>query len=359
MRRLHFALLSLVLVLVAQPLFATTYYVTPPLANPCTSAKGGFEVFPSIQYAVTHVPEGSTINICPGTYYEQVTISQPLTLRGVSYGNSSKAVIVVPPGGLTTTPSLFAGTVAAQVEVTAEDVNITDITVDGTASSSNCPSDIIYVGIFYSSGSSGTVNEVETRYQNCFFVPTGIGILAENGELGRSVTIENSNIHDYSADGIFAYGADGADYTVSIKNNYVYGSEGNVSIGQLASAGDVSDNTVTGAETGIYVDADVVVSDNTVTNSTSVGIDVEAKATVTSNRISNSEGGIGLSTGGATIKDNTIQSSTGVGIEFGCYTNTVSGNTINGAATGINDVPTAFNGVNTFHNVSTVRTSGC
>jgi hypothetical protein len=165
MSRLHFALMSLVLGLTAQPLFATTYYVAPPLANPCTSAKGGFEVFPSIQYAVTHVPEGSTINICPGTYYEQVTISQPLTLQGISgNNNSSQVIIAMPPDGLTTTSSLKFGTIAAQVEVTKGPVNITGVTVDGTASSSNCPNGF-YVGIFYSgdtnadaSGASGVVN---------------------------------------------------------------------------------------------------------------------------------------------------------------------------------------------------------
>jgi len=49
MRRLHFALLSLVLVLAAQPLFATTYYVSPnPLSPPCSNEKGAFFVFCSV-----------------------------------------------------------------------------------------------------------------------------------------------------------------------------------------------------------------------------------------------------------------------------------------------------------------------
>jgi hypothetical protein len=410
MRRLHFALLSLVLVLAAQPLFATTYYVsTNPLPVPCTSEKGGFVIFPSIQYAVTHVPEGSAINICPGTYSEQVTISKALTLQGVSYNNSSQVIIAIPPGGLTTTSSLYFGTVAAQVEVTAEAVNITGITVDGTASSSNCPGvstgnySLPYVGILFSSGSSGTVNQVETRYQTCNLPSQynlyGVGILAENGSRSsRSVTIENSNIHDYSLFGIFAYSNQTpSSLTASIKSNYVYYPvSATIDIGLAGAAGNVSDNTVTGTfgyslygigsgplpvtgpDVGIAVGdgvVGVVVDSNTVTNT---GIGVGDAATVTSNHISNGYGAGGVSAGitlggsGATIKDNIIQNNgygTAIdttGIAFNCNKgNTVSGNTINGATTGLSNVPAGFTGVNYFHNVGTVSaylppyTGGC
>jgi hypothetical protein len=374
MRRLHFALLSLVLVLAAQPLFATTYYVStnqPPV--PCASEKSGWVVFPSIQYAVTHVPEGATINICPGTYSEQVTISRPLTLQGVSYGNSSHVVIAM-PGALTTTPSLLFGTVAAQVEVTAGPVNVTGITVDGTASSSNCPSGW-YVGIFYSSGSSGTVNGVQARYQNCNFV-NGVGILAENGhDPSKSVTIKNSYIHDNGEDGLAAYGAS---LTASMEHNDV--EDEVVAIFQQAADGSVSGNTVINASTaGIVVYAGVV-SDNTVggvsiltagggtiTYTDDDGIDVYGASTVTSNHISNSTYyGIRLLTGGATITSNIITSNGlnegglefPVGIGFGCFTNTVSGNAINGTATGIEFVPAAFKGVNAFYSVPTINYEG-
>jgi hypothetical protein len=379
MRRLHFALLSLVLVLAAQPLLATTYYVTPPLGYPCTSEKGGFVVFPSIQYAVTHVPKDSTINICSGTYYEQVTISQPLTLRGVSYNNSSQVIIAMPPGALTTTPSLLFGTVAAQVEVTAEAVNITGITLDGTASSSNCPS-VDTVGIFYSSGSSGTVNGVQARYQNCGFAIStfrGVGILAEGQGSSHSITIKNSYIHDNGECGIAAYGAS---LTASMEDNDV--EDDTEAIVQQAADGSVSGNTVIASSAGILVYAGVV-SDNTVGGVNAVtpgggtityteddGIDVYAAATVMSNHISNSScRGIRLLTGGATVTSNIITSNNlintcygvpeaPVGIDFGCYTNTVSGNTINGTATGIELVPTTFKGVNAFYSVPTINYEG-
>jgi hypothetical protein len=109
MRRLHFALLFFVLVLAAQSQ-AEVYYVQSGGGiglPPCTSLKGGYFIFPSIQYAVNHVPAGATINVCPGTYYEQVTISQPLTLKAVTFNNSPQVVIAVPSDGLAPTSSLF------------------------------------------------------------------------------------------------------------------------------------------------------------------------------------------------------------------------------------------------------------
>ena len=79
MRRVPFVLLFLVLVIGAQPLVAVTYYVTHQPTLLCTNNKTGYSIFLTIQDAVTQVPAGSAINVCPGTYAEQVIISQPLT----------------------------------------------------------------------------------------------------------------------------------------------------------------------------------------------------------------------------------------------------------------------------------------
>jgi len=71
--------------------------------------------------------------VCLRTYAEQVVISKGLTLKGISYSNSSQAVIAAPSRVLATTSSLsVGGTVAAQVEVTAGPVNITKIKVLGS-----------------------------------------------------------------------------------------------------------------------------------------------------------------------------------------------------------------------------------
>jgi hypothetical protein len=380
---MHFALLLLVLVPGAQPLVAVTYYVTHSPTLLCTNNKSDYSIFITIQDAVNQVPAGSTINVCPGTYAEQVVISQPLTLRGVSYnnssGNSSQAVIAMPDTGLTTTTSINFGTVAAQVQVTAGPVKLSNITVDGTPLVSTCPGNVTFA-IYYSSGSSGTVSEVGVRNQKC----DGIGIGAENGSgATESVAIESNNISPGAYMGIFACSEESpSTLTVSIKSNYVGDGEfgivpycnvaGSVSSNVVSWAGTgiyagspsttVSGNTVMGlaGEIGIEVDGGTEISDNTI-NGGDYGVYLVLGGTITSNHISNGGYGIlfGAGSGGSTVKSNIITQA-GVGIEFDCIsTNTVSGNTINGATTGLDFVPASFTGVNTLYNVAAATTGGC
>jgi hypothetical protein len=387
MRRVHFALSFLVLVLVlgAQPLVAVTYYVTHTPESLCTNNKSGYSIYITIQDAVTQVPAGSIINVCPGTYPEQVVISQPVTLRGVNYGGSSQVVIAMPSNGLTPTSSIyFDNGVAAQVQVTAGPVNISNITVDGTAQSSNCPANF-YFGIFYSSGSSGTVNEVEARNENCS--PLGIGIGAENGAgATESVTIENS-VTAVSYAGIYACSEESpSTLSASIKSNNIAGSEFGMFLPCRGVTGSISGNlmNVVADSVGIYTFSPATVSGNTIIGPTGgMGISVNAvtdisnntiqgalwgvylyaAGTITSNHISNSGGsssyGVYLENGltGATVKSNTITGSS-VGIELHCNANTVSGNTINGATIGVDALPASFTGVNTFDNVATTTTTG-
>ena len=55
--------------------------------------------FTTISAAVAGVPAGATIQVCPGVYPEQVTITQPLTLKGIHSGNANRAVITINPNG--------------------------------------------------------------------------------------------------------------------------------------------------------------------------------------------------------------------------------------------------------------------
>jgi hypothetical protein len=344
MRRFYLALLALLLSLAAEPLVAATYYVG-------TCRVGAFG---TINAAVAAVPAGSTIDVCPGTYAEQVVISKALTLKGIFSNNSSQAIIAMPSAALAASPSLLWGTVVPQVWITAGPVNITNITVDGTTTM-NCPG-AKTVGIFYSSGSAGTVNEVEARNQNCS--GAGLGILAENGVGAiQAVKIENNNIHDISRAGISTCSDQTpSTLTATITGNYV--AAGVIGIFPSCNAGGtVSSNIVTGGSLGVYAgSASTTVSGNTIIGA-EVGVVVTTAASVISNHITGSSLGIDLAFGGATIKTNFITKSD-IGVEFNCVAGTVTGNTINGATTGFDQVPAAFNGVNKFYNVPTVRVAG-
>jgi trimeric autotransporter adhesin len=381
MRRFGFTLISMFLVLAAYPLYGVTYYVG--------NCKAG--AYRTIQTAVDSVSSGSTLAICPGTYSEQVVISKDLTLAGIVNKNSSKAVITMPANGLAATSSILFGTVAAQVEVTAGTVNISNITVNGSAST-NCPNGY-YVGIFYRDA-SGTLNGVETRNQNCN--SQGAGALAENGaDTVQSVAIENSAILDSSYQGIIACSsATQPTLTADIRDNFVaVKGAGIVSSGVGANGGGgvaatvsrntidsndgvviatpsatVSGNTIIASSgTGIFVDyggTDVVVSGNNVTikQEFSVGINTYgARTNIKSNHVfyagsgSNFGAGIWLNNIDITVQANVV-ANFGAGIEFFCSTGEAAGNIINAAAIGINNAPDTVTGVNTFYNVGTDRT---
>ena len=98
------------------------------------SCKPSLTSFSTIQAAVNAAPAGSTIDVCPGTYPEQVTISaKSLTLIGIPAGTSDAAVLIPPPGGLAINATdIGGGAVAAQIFVeNSTGVTISHLTVDG------------------------------------------------------------------------------------------------------------------------------------------------------------------------------------------------------------------------------------
>ena len=86
MRRHNFLLLPAAVLLVAiQPMLASTVQVGHCIPN--------VQSYPTISAAVSGVTAGSTVEVCPGGYAEQVTITQPLTLIGLRVGTANQAVI--------------------------------------------------------------------------------------------------------------------------------------------------------------------------------------------------------------------------------------------------------------------------
>jgi hypothetical protein len=152
------------LLLAACPAMASTYYV-----GTCHAKS-----FSTISAAVSAVPAGSIIDVCPGFYSEQVIISKSLTLQGVAYQNTSGAA-VASSGSVAETQVLGLDLIPA-IWVTAGTVNISNLSVV-SYSVSICPQ--LPTGIFYASGTSGTVNHVYVSAggNSC---EGGAGIIAEN-----------------------------------------------------------------------------------------------------------------------------------------------------------------------------------
>lgn len=352
MRRIHFALFVLVL-LVAQPLLAGTYYV-----GNCKVKKG---YYTTIGAAVTAATSGSTIEACPGIYYEQVIIDKALTLEAIPNWPTGPVIISDVGVSLATATSIYWGTVAPQVQVTAGPVNITNINVEEFTDGNSCPA--TEIAIFYGSGSSGTVKGVETN-GNCYL--GSIGIEAENGAgATESVTIEDNEIHAGSIAGI-AVGSDQvptSSLTAVVSNNYVWTSPvGIMSLGN--SQGSISNNFIASypaGGTGVWAGSCCVPVSGNWIEAQNIGVDIEGTiVSVTSNRIfASSTTGINIGVGGVTVKGNGISYTLGTAIEFNCTTSdTVTGNTVIDANVGLDEVPTGFTGFNTLYNVGT-RTTGC
>ncbi|MEA2172992.1 MAG: hypothetical protein QOD00_584 [Blastocatellia bacterium] len=165
--------------------------------------------YSSIQAAVLAARPGDRINVCPGTYREQVKITKSLSVQGISVANQNQA-IVMPPTAAPNSTSLISGNpIAAIILVdTATKVNLTNLTIDGGNNGISSCAGPTLVGIYYRNA-SGKVDSVAVRniklgtgFEGC---QNGLAIFVQSGNGGHaSVDISNSSIHDYQKNGITA-----------------------------------------------------------------------------------------------------------------------------------------------------------
>jgi hypothetical protein len=178
--------------------------------------KGKTEVnYPTIQAAVTAVGVGGTVNVCPGTYSEQVTINKSLTLLGNPNGNADNVVIVPPSGGMVqnaTDPAPGASNpnIAAQIYVNnASTVTIKNIILNGADNGLRGCSSPVLVGIYFLNtagaiNGADVLNEVmdEPADSVC---NSGVGIYVE-ADNGPAVTLTISAVNNFQKNGITASG---------------------------------------------------------------------------------------------------------------------------------------------------------
>ena len=315
--------------------------------------------YPDISTAVGSVPPGSTIQVCPGVYPEQVTISQPLTLQGIASDGQDQVVISLPATPLTANvTSIMGQPVAAQVLVQSPGVNITNITVDGTGGDQQCATTSIgLAGIFYASGSSGEVEQVRASGQ--IDQQCGVGIWAENaGSPNRSVNIHDSSVHDVDLTGIFAGSGLPPTLAVTIRNNVVSAPLAMEGVFVQNVTGVIAQNIVNDAQGGILNFAAGVRASNNTVSDAFLGI-VLSGGPADSNDVANSILGIYLDADGSAVESNRITLAQAIAVEFNCHSATVSHNRINDTMFGLDQVPSGFRGSNTFANTGTISVDGC
>jgi hypothetical protein len=356
-RHLSWFFLAAVMLAMSASLQALNYEV-----GGCKTGSG-YVNFTTISAAVAGVPAGSKIQVCPGVYPEQVTITQPLTLQGIASGNSNRAVIAInPTGGLApNVTSIIGQGLYAQVLVQnvnpAGAVNIFGITVDGAGGNAGCSTTTGLVGIFYAAGTSGTINEATTR--NHQSSGCGNSIWAENSAgAAQFIRIENSSVRNFDNWGIFALSDQSPSTLTAIINaNFINPASSAIAV-FAGMVGSISNNVVTSAGTGILTEGGpITVSGNTVAD-VGYGMLVTDATTATSNKLSNMNNAFTFPDGGATLKSNIVMNATSA-FDLGCWVgSTVSGNTVNDSQFGFQYSRSLITG-NSLYNVDTVQSGSC
>jgi len=312
------------------------------------TCKPALPSFTTIQAAVNAAPAAGTVWVCPGNYPEQVVISQPLTLQGVT--NIGAAVIVPPVTGIVANSVLgLAGQIVVQ---DAAGVTIRDIAVDGS-NNGLVSCSVTFVGILFENA-SGLVDQAATRHQTFAGNPTcdgrGIEVRTDTG-LSSTVTIQNSTVHDFQFEGIRALGRGTA---VAVKNTSVSG----VLFSQTSSNNIDFFEGASGSVTASWiVDAQFapLVYPNFNSGAWGILIDCASGVSLTGNTISDTQSGIVMlsslcSTASSPNADNNNASGnfiTGSHLFEGVYVcgnnNTVENNFINSSDESAVDVETRCN----------------
>jgi parallel beta-helix repeat protein len=330
----------------------------------CTGATTNYN---TIQAAVSAAASGATINVCPGNYAEQVVITTPLTLKGVTdtTDNLGAAVVVV--------PSTYTSGSLTQIDIKATGVTLTNIGVDGTNTLSSCDFGPTLTGILFDAGSSGTLKQVALRNHN---ISNGSGGYCNSGtpvasNSASSVTITDSSVRNFDGTGISLTASSSVSVkTTTVSPVYVPSPLTSIipnCIYANAPTAVVSSNTTGNCSAGVYMTTTV---SGTVSNNTIVGIGTFESGygficfpncigiTVSGNQISNTAIGATMKTSGETgsivFNNNTIN-----GTNSGIYlffqpNNTVTNNTITDASTGVYGTTGNTVSGNTYRTVTTL-----
>jgi nitrous oxidase accessory protein NosD len=196
---------------------AATLVVGP---SACPSA-----AYATINAALTAANPGDEIDICPGTYPEQLVIIKPVTVRGMSV-NGVNRVLIQPT--LLYDVSTFSFQAVVSV-VSTSGVVIEGLAIDASMNNVSGCTDLLSVVHFYNA-SGAVVNNTISGGQlpspstcTTLFPGNGFGILVDSsaGHTGPfNVSISGNSIHDFNRDGILI---NGAGITADISRNTISG----------------------------------------------------------------------------------------------------------------------------------------
>jgi hypothetical protein len=213
----HVGLALLFLVTFGATSSGKTLIVGQP-GTPCPNAQ-----YTTITDAVKVANAGDVVAICPALYPEQLIITMPLTLRGLTVDGVGRVLLQ---------PSLVAGFGGLPFEAVIAVTNTHDVTVENLAidASKNtvvgCAGATL-AGIHYYNASGRVENNAifgaeVADPQSCGLLPaSGFGVQVDADQPGPfCVSVKDNSIHDYTRNGVYVTGAG---VTARIENNTISG----------------------------------------------------------------------------------------------------------------------------------------
>ena len=310
-----------VLVLVGFTFLARSWAVSNAVVGKCRTGTQ----YSTIQAAIDAADVGSTVQVCPGTYSEILTIVNNLALKGIASSTSDSVIITVPYSGVPVTgTSAIWGPLSPQVLVQNATANLSNLTIDGGGGSS-CSKGVTSVGVLFEAAGGSMTN---STFQNP--PPCRIGALLDHT---TSFNFSNNYLRDCQQSCVeIDYGTNttvkGNDI-VSVKGPTFYG----IGVQKLAGPATISANFIRGyISWGISAQSSpsVSITNNNVMSGqgSAIALFATTHAIAESNRVSSPNVGIFLDDNGA-IGGNTILNNTVTGGSCGVQIHTTNqGDTI-------------------------------
>jgi hypothetical protein len=353
--------------------------------------------YTTIGAAVAAASAGDVIEVCPGAYPEQLVITMPLTLRGITVNNVSRILLDPALVSVSGQPTEAVITV-----VNTSGVKIQNLAIDASNNTvSGCAAGVPGLAAVHFSSSSGVLENSAifgaqvANPQSCVSaLPYGNGIAVQVDEIQTgsfTIGIDNNSIRNFTSNGILVNGAgiqaeiagnsitgagpnsgtfqfavflangasgninhnviaEGLCGTLTISNCISQRSEG-ITLRAIGNGTIVDSNVITKAQSGIFINGanQLQVTNNQIRDIEAMsGMDVQASASgvFTNNVIS---GNLIFNVG--PINSNASSNEEGCGINEYSGTGTFSGNQISQ-----NTITDAYCGI--AHVTSDVVTSG-
>lgn len=279
-----------------------------PANVPCPNAD-----FSTIQAAINGAQSGDVIEICPALYPEQLLITKPLTLTGISQQGVGR--VLIQPTSFSVVESL--GFTAAISVVNASSVTISNLAIDASNNTvSGCTLALAGIHFYNSSGlvENSAISGTQLRNpSSCttLFPGNGFGVQADEAAgstASFNVAVRNTSIHDFGRNGILVTGAG---EMANINGNSIAGVGPSTGVNQFGvflangATGQVTANSISQGTCGAIpiptcfnlrsegvvlrsVGNGVIVSGNVISNvQAGVFVNVATNAVVSGNTISN------------------------------------------------------------------------